>query len=284
MSTPPRPRVSFRGSRGDDVAAGPRSTTVASVLVSLRRWGVPLLAALALATIFRPRSEPTVLFEQPSPQGVIQVVEQPDGLRELYLTPGGARQTALYLSEPKRLVLDYTRVAMVALELVPEDGRMLFIGLGGGAMPTYVRWVRPDARIDAVDIDPVVVRVAQEWFGFRPSSRVRAFVGDGAEFVAAAPEARWDWIMLDAFGPDGVPEALISAAFVADVRRVLRPDGVVAVNLHTNSQAHAVMLQSLAVAFRHIVRIRVPGYRQEIVLAGDGDNLADADAVRELVP
>lgn len=236
-----------------------------------------------------PAGDPTVLFEQPSPFGTVQVLEQPDGLRELYLTPGGARQTALYPGRPLELVLDYTRVAQVGLALVPADARLLYVGLGGGAMPMYARRMRPMARISAVDIDPVVVRVAQEWFGFDPDWGMRAYVGDGAEFIAGRSDAAWHMIVLDAFSVDGVPEALSTPEFFEDVRRVLRPEGVVVANVHTGNAAYEPMMRAYRATFEQVVELQVPGRAQRIVLAAGTPDPAPLlqresvlDAVRRL--
>ncbi len=55
-----------------------------------------------------------------------------------------------------------------------DDGRLpccsraraasLMLGLGGGGMSNYLRARFPELEIDAVDIDPEVVRLAQEFF------------------------------------------------------------------------------------------------------------------------
>lgn len=259
-------------------------------LVARLSQRLPLIgafAALAFAVMrFGPAGEPTVLFEQESPYGLVQVLEQPDGLRELYLTPGGARQTALYPGRPLDLVLDYTRVAQVGLALVPLDARLLYVGLGGGAMPMYARRMRPMARISAVDIDPVVVRVAQEWFGFEPDWGMRAYVGDGAEFIGRVSSARWHMIALDAFSIDGVPEALSTPEFFEDVRRVLRPDGVVVANVHTGNPAYEPMMRAYRATFEQVVELQVPGRAQRIVLAAgtaDPAPLLQRESVLEAV-
>ena len=74
-------------------------------------------------------------------------------------------------------------------------------------MPMFLRAYYPNATIHAVDIDPDVVHVAKEYFGFREDERLKAHVGDGRAFVENAREP-YDIIFLDAFGTRNVPPHL----------------------------------------------------------------------------
>ena len=89
------------------------------------------------------------------------------GLRTLRFEKDGARQTVVRPGEPGRLEMPYQRVALAGLALCPEPRRILVVGLGGGALPSFLRVHYPDAAIDAVEIDPQVVEVAKDFFGFR---------------------------------------------------------------------------------------------------------------------
>src|SRR5690606_39338346 len=80
----------------------------------------------------------------------------------------------------------------IGLALVAPDARILYVGLGGGAMPMHAHDVLPRAAIDVVEIDPLIVDVAQAWFGFRPDSLLRVRTRDGRAFIEAAPPQSWD--------------------------------------------------------------------------------------------
>ena len=125
-----------------------------------------LFAAAAIAMLLAVRADSTVLFEGEGDFGAVRVIERGDGLRELYAGAGRARQSAIYPSQPRRLELAYSRTAMIGPALVEPGARMLFVGLGGGAMPTFVREVVPEARLEVVEIDPLIVEVASDWFGW----------------------------------------------------------------------------------------------------------------------
>lgn len=254
---------------------GPRAL-VAALL------GLCILILLG-ALVYSGRS--TVLFEGDGAFGAVQVVERSDGLRALYFDGGPNRQSALYPGRPLHLELPYSRVAMVGLALIPPDPRILFVGLGGGAMPTYVREVLPGARIDAVEIDPLVVEVAQEYFGFTPGPELRVHVGDGRAFLEGAPPGSWDLIVLDAFSESGIPRALTTRPFLEVVRSRLAPGGVVVSNVPTAHSLSPSMFTTWEAVFPGFQRIEVRRRRQQIVVASAGralDRETLVEAVREL--
>ena len=70
--------------------------------------------------------------------------------------------------DPAHLEFEYARIALIALALArnpPE--RVLVVGPGGGTLPQFLRMAYPEARIDVAEIDPAVVRVAEDYFNLR---------------------------------------------------------------------------------------------------------------------
>ena len=64
-----------------------------------------------------------------------------------------------------------------------ESNNILVLGLGGGALCTYLHKEFPLLSIDGVEIDPVMVDLAKKYFGFTPSTNLRAHVADGFQFI-----------------------------------------------------------------------------------------------------
>jgi spermidine synthase len=220
-----------------------------------------------------------VIFEGESAFGRVRVVERADGLRELRIGPGRARQSALYPGRPEHLELAYSRVATVGLALVPADARVLYVGLGGGAMPIFARRMLPDARVEVVEIDPLVVEVAQRFFGFRPDARLAVHTADGREWIERAPPGSWDLVVLDAFSDDEIPSALTTREFLEAVRRALAPGGVVVSNLWTSVPEYPSMLATYRAVFGEVRLIRVSRRAQRVLVATPGSRGLDRDAL-----
>jgi spermidine synthase len=193
------------------------------------RWAAVLAAGL-LALLPAVAAGNGVLYESNSAYGKVIVTDEGDGTRALRFAPGGARQSLVKPGDPDYLGLPYSRVALAALALCAEPRRILVVGLGGGTLPMFLNRHYPEAAIDAVDINPEVLRVAKAYFGFRENAKLRAHIADGRKFIEATRDP-YDLILLDAFGTDAVPAHLTTQEFLKAVRRAVRPDGVVVGNI-----------------------------------------------------
>lgn len=150
------------------------------------------------------------------------------------------RQSCIRPDAPDRLVLDYTRLMMAGLYVQPAPRRILVVGLGGGILPRALAKLLPDATIDSVEIDQAVVDVAQKWFLFVPSARVRVAVQDGRVYVKRALKngARYDLVFLDAYDHEYIPEHLLTREFLQEVRGLLAPGGAVVANTFSSSRLY----------------------------------------------
>jgi spermidine synthase len=114
---------------------------------------------------------------------------------------------------------------------------VLIIGLGGGTIPRTLRQLLPETRIDVVEIDPAVVRVAARYFGFTAGDKTRVIETDGRVYVKRALRGtqRYDLIMLDAFDHEYIPEHLLTQEFLQEVQSLLAPGGVLTANTFSSS-------------------------------------------------
>lgn len=206
-------------------------------------------------------------------------MEQGSGLRELYTGEGRVRQSAILPGRPLHLELPYTRVATVGLALAPATGRFLYVGLGGGAMPMHARALLPGARIQVVEIDPLIVDVAQSHFGFRPDDGLTVHTADGRAFIEAAPPGSWELVVLDAYADDAVPASLATRTFLEAVRHSLAPGGVVVANLPSSAAEAPAMLATYAAVFPTVHRIQVPERQQWIVVAVPEGRMLDREGL-----
>ena len=150
------------------------------------------------------------------------------------------RQSCIDTRHPNRMVMRYPQMMLAALFVNPAPQSVLIVGLGGGTLPRALRQVLPTVRIDVVEIDPAVVRVANRYFDFKPSDLTRVIESDGRVYVKRAQRTgqRYDLIMLDAFDHEYIPEHLLTREFLQEVKSLLTPQGVLAANTFSSSRLY----------------------------------------------
>ncbi len=189
-----------------------------------------LAAAVFLAVCTLAVADQKILYEKKSPYTTIVVTEDDSGLRTLYFEKNGVRQSVVKLGDPDHIELPYARSMLAALALAEQHDRVLVVGLGGGTIPMFLHKHYPKMMIDVVDIDPDVVAVAKQFFGFQEDDTLRAHVADGRKFIEQCQQP-YDIIFLDAFGSDSIPYHLATKEFLPAVRKAVKPTGVVAGNI-----------------------------------------------------
>jgi spermidine synthase len=203
--------------------------------------------------------------------GNVTVEQDSRGIRSLVFDDG-ATQSCMDVRSPNRLVLPYTRAIMSSLAFHPEPRRILIVGVGGGTMPMFLHRTYPELIIDNVDIDPVVVKVAREFFGLVENDKVRIHIGDGRKFIQTT-ENRYDIIFLDAYGADSIPYSLATRQFLEAVRAKLAPGGIVVSNVWSqlHNRLYWSMLKTYQTVFDEVHLIHAPeGSSNRIVVALPG--------------
>ena len=228
-------------------------------------------ADTASATGFNSKSvriETKLIHERSGRFSTIYVSEDASGLRTLRFGANGARQSVIDMHNPRSLVLRYTQAAMLALGLAPRPDRILVLGLGGGAIPMFLRHVLPTAQIDAVDIDHAVIDVAKRFLNFREDRKMHAYALDGGRFIALSRQS-YDLIILDAFGLSEVPKHLTTAEFLNAVRSITTPSGLVVANLWgpaLNPHFNAMLTTYLGV-FPCVYQLKIAQVENRMVFA-----------------
>lgn len=228
-----------------------------SVFFPSRRQFCRHLTAASMAYVLplrvwaRTPSPETILEEVHSPFNHIRIHQQ-GTVRTMYFVADTGTQyieSRIDLRRPVSLDLDYSRTMMAGLLVQPQIKRMLMIGVGGGQLSNYFYHRFPDVEIDAVDIDPEVIRLAKAYFLVPDGDpRYRTYADDGRVFIERAKQS-WDMIILDAFRGIFVPYHLKTYEFYQACLAHLSPRGVVVANLHNNTKMYANDRETLAQVF-----------------------------------
>ncbi|MCB9750346.1 MAG: fused MFS/spermidine synthase [Myxococcales bacterium] len=255
-----------------------------------RRALLGATAGAALGWLARPRAAgalaPGVVLEDvQSTYNHVRVVEH-GAVRTMYFIGSNGMQyieSRLDRARPTSLDLDYTRTMMAGFLFNPAPRRLLMLGVGGGQMSNYLYARFPSLEIDAVDIDPEVIRLAIKYFGVpADDSRYRTHAADARVFVERArPEVRWDIIMLDAFRGVFVPYHLKTFEFYRACLERLTPGGVVVANLHNITRMYPHDRQTLAAVFPQRYSFVSEGGNQTTFVASASPRRVGLYAIRQ---
>ena len=167
-------------------------------------------------------------------------------------------QSCMDKQDHRRLVFAYTKMVFAGLMVDPRPERILVIGLGGGSIPRVFEALYPEAHLDVVELDPAVVDVARRFFDYRPGKNTRIVTRDGRVFVKHAlldDKARYDYIVLDAFNGDYIPEHLMTKEFLTECKRLLTDDGVLVANTFSTSKLYDSESATYQAAFGWFVNV-----------------------------
>ena len=153
-----------------------------------------------------------------------------------------ARYTgAIYLNSSDAVYnyTDYFHIPLLMKSDITDTKDVLFVGCGAGTGPRRFHEEYDWMKIDVVDIDPVVIDVAVNYFGLKEDENLRLHVSDGRFFLANL-DKKYDLIVLDVFNSIGsTPYHLMTKEFIEEVNRSLRGDGIVVLNLHASIEGES---------------------------------------------
>ncbi len=263
-----------------------RSAALSVAPTHLTLWprltGATVLAA-ALLVSFSPRA--AVVFEVTSPYHHIRVI-QDGGLRTLCFDD--ATESRMSLQDPLKGHFEYTEYFHMPWLWNTNLASVLMIGLGGGSAQRAFEHYHPGVAVETVEIDPMVVQVARDYFNFKESERQRVHVSDGRMFLRRSP-ARYDLIILDAYVASrygsSIPQHLATREFFELVRGHLATNGIVAYNVIGSlsgwrADIVGAIYRTLKAVFPQVYLFPARSSQNVVLLATLADAKADGSALR----
>lgn len=179
----------------------------------------------------------TVLYETDSQYSHVKVqdVERSHGM-ERQLVMDGLIHNRYDLSDPDNLLYNYERIFGAVTEWYVQDRGSVgldAITLGGGAM-LFPEWLADRHQVTAnevVEIDPLVVEIAYEYFDIQRGGSIDAIVGDARGYVnSIRGERQFDIIYTDAFNSYSIPSHLTTVEFMRTLKTIMEPGGMMISN------------------------------------------------------
>lgn len=178
-------------------------------------------------------------------------------------------QACIDLEQPDRLVFEYAHGVLAGYSIVPQPKRILILGLGGGVLSQVMHEISPQAEIVSVDIDPVVVKLAKKYFNYQENDKVKTEIKDGRVYVKRAliKKEKFDWIVLDAFNGDYIPEHLMTKEFLLEVKGLLSEGGLLTANTFSNSKLYDFESVTYQEVFGKLHIFRAPTKGNRVIYA-----------------
>lgn len=231
---------------------------IAGLISHSPKW----IASMALAAI-TPFSFPSygknLLLRKESFYNDIRVIKREDGRKALSVN----RWTSYSISVDEKdnyltgkSYYDFFNVAA----LLTEPRQILVLGMGAGTSVKQYLHFFPGARVDAVEIDPEVVRIAKGYFDLKDDPRLKIFTEDARPYLRKTKE-KYDVIELDMFqGGPYVPFYVTTKEFFRLVADHLLPNGVTMMNVLSLSDDQTLLCsieKTLRTVFPTVFAVKV---------------------------
>jgi spermidine synthase len=169
------------------------------------------------------------------PHADIEVVRDLDDGGECWmLLVGGVPQSHVDLGDPTNLNFEYVRRFAHLADLLAAPGAPIdayHLGAGGLTLARYIAATRPGSRQRAVDSDARLVEQVRRDLPWDRRAGIRVGVGDARAWLEQRRTRSADLVVADIFSGARTPAHVTTVEFVGQAERVLRPEGVYAVNI-----------------------------------------------------
>jgi hypothetical protein len=223
-----------------------------------------------------------VLDRAQSLYGLVEVIE--DHNRQVRFLRSDHSVIGAQLLADRTSGFDFTHLLESVRYLRPAATDMLQIGLGTGALASALE--PSDMRIDVVEIDPSVVRFAQQYFGFK--TRGQIYAEDARTFLGRSVN-RYDLVVHDTFTGGTTPEHLLSIEVLRQIHDLLRAQGVLVLNFAGHqrgpkAEASRAVARTLRAVFGNVRAFRDSPPDQEPDAAGNISFFATDGALDFVIP
>ena len=168
-------------------------------------------------------------------------------------------------------------VASLALldKIQSDDVQLLLIGLGGGSLPMFIYNHFPHVYTTVIELDPDIVDVAKNWFGFQESERMKLIVGDGLDLLKEIPE-KYHIVVFDIDSKDSTkglscpPAAFVDEETLKFVKAMLFPGGLFILNLVCRDEKkNEEVIKSIRQMFPEVCKMDIENEINEVLICND---------------
>jgi MFS family permease len=164
----------------------------------------------------------------------LEADQTPGRDRDYDLVLDNVHNSYVDLDDPTRLRYEYTRwIGDSVVGFFPRRPPLdaVFVGGGGFTLPRWLLATHPGSHAQVLEVDGDMVDFVEDRLGLRTSAALQVSVGDARMTMRDIDSDSADLVVGDAFSGYTVPWHLTTSEWLDEVRRVLRPGGLYALNL-----------------------------------------------------
>ncbi|MFK4852267.1 spermidine synthase [Microbacterium sp. ZW T6_19] len=144
-------------------------------------------------------------------------------------------QSHVDLDDPTHLHFEYVvRMGAVIDQLPPGPLTAVHLGAGALTLPRYVEATRPGSRQQVIELEAPLAALVREHLPLPRGAAIRVRIGDARAGVHKLPPAltgTCDLVISDVYSGAQTPAHLTSVEFYRELRALLKPAGVLLVNV-----------------------------------------------------
>lgn len=157
-----------------------------------------------------------------------------------------------------------------------EEQDVLVLGMGTGTFATQCRRYFGHVRVEGVEIDEKITKLARGYFELPDDIPVATY--DGRAYLNAV-DRKYDVIMVDAFQDITIPFQMSTVEFFTMVKEHLNEDGVMVVNLNMRGEdednINQYLSDTISAVFGQVYTIDVAGNTNRALYAFDSGKTLD---------
>ncbi|XP_071947515.1 eEF1A lysine and N-terminal methyltransferase-like [Antedon mediterranea] len=170
-------------------------------------------------------------------------VQSESKLKKVSVRSKGGKRTSKVVIDRSYISFETHKGIIAGLALIPNfqqviqhPWKFLLIGLGGGGLPVVLHSMFPTIELDVVELDPAIIKIAQDRFGVVPDQRLQLLEGDGIRFIVDNSQTNnnvYDVICFDVNASEGSiwpPKEFLQKTFLLKVQTLLKQKGLFALN------------------------------------------------------
>ncbi|QNA87575.1 spermidine synthase [Massilia sp. Dwa41.01b] len=177
-----------------------------------------------------------------------------EGVRSLHLGSSW-EQGAMRLARPDAIELEYVQMMMAWLLFIERPRQIVQLGLGSAALTKFCYRRFPDARVEAIELNPNVIAICRALFELPPDdARLQVREMNALDYVLdASNHGRVDALQVDLYDEEARGPVLDSLDFYQGCFDCLAPGGIMTTNVFGELANYDKNLDAMRAVFDAVV-------------------------------